>query len=73
MRHRDHNNKTSVTRARPGEPSRRAILRAAGASLALPFLPSLLPRSAWGAQQTAPIRILFAITDGGGTVPPTPP
>src|SRR6185436_17832492 len=65
MRVRDHHNTTSVPRARPGAPSRRAILRAAGASLALPFLPSLLPRAALGAQQTAPIRILVAVMPNG--------
>jgi hypothetical protein len=64
MRHGDHHH-SSKTGARPGVPSRRAILRAAGASLALPFLPSLLPRSAWGAQQTAPMRILVAVVPNG--------
>jgi hypothetical protein len=50
---------------KPGVPSRRAILRGAGAALALPFLPSLLPRSARASQTAAPARILVAVMPNG--------
>lgn len=39
--------------------NRRHVLRAAGASLLLPFLPSILPRSAWGQETEPPVRVLF--------------
>lgn len=44
--------------------SRRHVLRAAGASLLLPFLPSLLPRSA-RADETPPVRLLFWYVPNG--------
>ena len=44
--------------------SRRNFLRSASATLALPFLPSLLPRSAWGAT-SAPKRLLVFYTPNG--------
>lgn len=48
--------------------SRRSILRAAGATLALPFMQSALPRAAWGANSPRPpVRLgIFSVT--GGTV-----
>lgn len=45
--------------ARRAEPSRRLVLRSALSSLALPFLASALPRSAWAATSAAPKRLLF--------------
>ena len=44
--------------------SRRQFIKGAGASLALPFLPSLLPRSAWGAP-TGPLRMIYYFTPNG--------
>ncbi len=45
--------------------TRRRILKAAGASLALPFLPSLLPRSARAASRPEPPRLLvYNIANG---------
>ncbi len=52
-----------VVRSAP--PSRRGILRSLGASVALPFLPSALPRSAWGATPTAPTRFVVAVMPNG--------
>ncbi len=40
-------------------PSRRQFLRGAAGALPLPWLPSLLPRSAWGATLAPPQRLLF--------------
>lgn len=39
--------------------SRRAFLRGAGVTMALPLLPSLLPRSAWAQDAEPPTRMLF--------------
>jgi len=50
---------------RTAPPSRRAILRTLGASVALPFLPSALPRSAWGATPSAPTRFVVAVMPNG--------
>src|SRR5690348_3247776 len=46
-------------------PTRRALLRGLGATVALPFLPSALPRTAWGKPQTAPIRMVIAVMPNG--------
>ena len=46
-------------------PSRRAILRGAASSLALPFLPSLLPRSARGATTGPPRRMVAWLCPNG--------
>ncbi|MCB9665894.1 MAG: DUF1552 domain-containing protein [Alphaproteobacteria bacterium] len=43
--------------------SRRAVLRGAAATVALPFLPSLLPRAA--ANSTPPLRLLFFFVPNG--------
>lgn len=44
----------------PSNPwSRRSFLRAAGVSLSLPLLPSLLPRDAWAQDGTPPVRLLY--------------
>ena len=40
-------------------PSRRTLLRGAAATLALPLLPSALPRTTWGNEPTTPLRLLF--------------
>jgi hypothetical protein len=53
------NNKKGVSR-------RQFLTGAGGAYLALPFLPSLLPRSAWGQTPTIPKR-LVALWTGNGT------
>jgi len=39
--------------------TRRTVLRAAGASLLLPFLPSLAPRAAWGQEAAPPVRLVY--------------
>ncbi len=44
--------------------SRRALLHGAGA-LALPFLPSALPRAAWGASNPSPLRFVVAVVPNG--------
>jgi Protein of unknown function (DUF1552) len=49
--------------------TRRLILKGLGASLALPFLPSALPRSAWGAGVQAPLRLLVAVMPNGQYTP----
>lgn len=46
-------------------PSRRLVLRSALASLALPVLPSALPRSSWGETLTSPRRMLFYYVPNG--------
>ena len=47
-------------------PTRRMVLRGAGATLFLPFLPSALPREAWGAASgTAPARLLVCVMPNG--------
>ncbi len=46
--------------------TRRTVLRGAGATLFLPFLPSALPRAAWGAVPTAaPIRFVACVMPNG--------
>lgn len=45
--------------------SRRQVLRAAGATVALPFLASALPRRAWGVEVTPPVRLLFFYVPNG--------
>jgi len=45
--------------------SRRRFLRAAGVSLALPFLPSALPRELWAAGNENPRRMLFWFVPNG--------
>ncbi len=44
---------------------RRMVLRGAAASLFLPFLPSAMPRAAWGQDITAPRRALWWFTPNG--------
>src|SRR5215475_11043846 len=52
-------------RSRPIE--RRQFLRGAGgAAMLLPFLPSLLPRNAWGQTMTPPKRFVYIGTEHGG-------
>jgi Protein of unknown function (DUF1552) len=46
-------------------PSRRQVLRGAGASLSLPFLASASPRAAWGATPKAPLRLVVAVIPNG--------
>jgi hypothetical protein len=41
------------------------VLRGAGATLFLPFLPSAMPRSAWGAKTTAPVRLMVCVVPNG--------
>lgn len=50
-------------------PSRRLILQGLGAAFALPFLPSALPRSAWGAKVVAPKRLVVAVMPNGQYTP----
>ena len=46
--------------------TRRLVLRGAGATLFLPFLPSALPRAAWGAAPApAPIRLVVCVVPNG--------
>jgi len=45
--------------------SRRMFLRGAAASLALPFLPSALPRSAWANGGQSPVRLVFFYVPNG--------
>jgi len=45
--------------------SRRSFLRAAGVTLALPFLPSALPRQLWAAGNDKPRRLLFWFVPNG--------
>lgn len=45
--------------------SRRSFLRAAGVTLALPFMPSALPRELWAAGGTTPRRLLFWFVPNG--------
>src|SRR5262245_3012417 len=45
--------------------TRRALLKGAGATLVLPFLPSALPREAWGAAQPSPIRFVAGVVPNG--------
>jgi len=46
--------------------TRRMVLRGAGATLSLPFLPSALPRAAWGAAPpAAPIRLVVCVMPNG--------
>ncbi len=45
--------------------SRRAALRGMGASIALPFLESLLPRGAAGVTMTPPVRLAFVYAPNG--------
>lgn len=45
--------------------SRRRFLRGAGAAIALPFLPSLLPRTAWADEAKAPVRLAFCFVPNG--------
>ena len=45
--------------------SRRTVLRAAGASLMLPFLPSIMPRAAWAQESKPPVRLLFWYVPNG--------
>lgn len=47
------------------QPNRRMVLRSAGATLFLPFLPSALPRSAWAAASPAPIRLVVCVMPNG--------
>jgi hypothetical protein len=47
------------------KPTRRMVLRGAGATLFLPFLPSALPREAWGASGTAPARLVVCVVPNG--------
>jgi len=47
------------------QPNRRMVLRGAGATLFLPFLPSALPRAAWGASPTAPTRLVVCVMPNG--------
>jgi hypothetical protein len=47
------------------QPNRRMVLRSAGATLFLPFLPSALPRSAWAAASPAPIRLVVCVVPNG--------
>ncbi len=56
------------------DPSRRRFFRNAAATISLPFLPSLMPRSAWAACPPTPRRFL-AFSYGVGTYIPdfTPP
>lgn len=49
--------------------SRRAILRGAGVSLALPLLPSLLPRAARAQDNTPPTRLVFWYVANGVHMP----
>jgi hypothetical protein len=49
----------------PNRPSRRMFLRGAGVTLALPFLPSALPRTSWGQEVLAPTRLLFWYVPNG--------
>lgn len=49
----------------PPEPSRRLFLRGVGASLALPFLHSALPRRAWSSDPTPPKRLLYYYVPNG--------
>jgi hypothetical protein len=46
-------------------PSRRTLLRGAAATLALPLLPSALPRTTWGNEPTTPLRLLFYYVPNG--------
>jgi hypothetical protein len=46
-------------------PSRRLFLRGAGVALALPFLPSALPRASWAQEATSPTRLLFWYVPNG--------
>jgi hypothetical protein len=48
-----------VRRARPFRLSRRALLRGAGAALALPWLEAMVPREARGQAAAPPVRALF--------------
>ena len=50
---------------RPLGVSRRAFLRGASVSLALPLLPSALPRSSWAAGGEAPSRLVFYYVPNG--------
>jgi hypothetical protein len=45
--------------------TRRTLLKGAGATLVLPFLPSALPREAWGAAQASPPRFVAAVVPNG--------
>ncbi|MEQ8279559.1 MAG: DUF1552 domain-containing protein [Deltaproteobacteria bacterium] len=45
--------------------NRRTMLRGVGASLALPFLPSLLPKRAWAQAATPPKRLLYYYVPNG--------
>jgi len=45
--------------------SRRSFLRAAGVTLALPLMPSALPRELWATTPTAPRRLLFWFVPNG--------
>ncbi len=47
------------------QPDRRMVLRGAGATLFLPFLPSALPRAAWAASTPAPIRLVVCVMPNG--------
>lgn len=53
------------TDAAPAQATRRTVLRGVGATLVLPFLPSALPRSAWGSTATAPTRLLIGVMPNG--------
>ncbi|MEQ1571565.1 MAG: DUF1552 domain-containing protein [Myxococcota bacterium] len=53
-------------------PSRRAFLRGAAATLALPLLPSALPRATWGSELARPTRLLFYYVPNGIQDPWTP-
>lgn len=46
-------------------PSRRLLLRSAAATLALPLLPSALPRDSWGESASSPKRMLFYYVPNG--------
>lgn len=45
--------------------NRRTFLRSAGVTLALPLLPSSLPRSSWGTTPTSPTRLLIYYVPNG--------
>jgi Protein of unknown function (DUF1552) len=45
--------------------SRRMFLRGASATLALPLLPSAMPRESWGEELAAPVRLLFYFVPNG--------